>query len=1460
MTIDRLREALSAIGPPPDARELSEMLWLACHISPPERQEPSHPPDVPRTVEEPAEPTTPGPPAPAVPSPPSAPLTRVHPHRGPTDAPVGEASEVLLPTAPMLADPLGVQRALRPLKRRVPSRHRFELDEDATAARIADTRMWTPVLVPAAERWLTLSLVVDTGPTMRLWQPLARELAEVLLRQGAFQDVHLSHLDTTGRVFSAPGAPLQDPGTLLDASGRHAVLVLSDCSGPHWWDGRAAQAVRRWARTGPTAILQPLAERLWRRTAAPAVPGLAALPRPAAPNTDLRFTPYDGPEGNGLPVPVLEVAPRWFGTWARLVSASGPQPTAVATFPAHPSGTAPLRRERELPIAERVRRFLTTASPDAAELAAHVAVSVPSLPVMRLIQHRILGGSGPGQLAEVLLSGLLRPVGGVRYEFVPGAREALLDTLPRPEALHTRSVLEAVSAEIERRAGTSADRFRALLPTDGGPITLTTDTDHFALLTPKTRSHLAPSPPLPTLDLLPLLGAPVEELLGDNWSHGPPRPVPLGVDGNGETVWLDVLGSAGDAQHGTILGSAPARHEMLKTLILSLAVSHSPNRVAFALFNCSDFYESQPQVGLDRLPHTVVKDPMELVSDSGTMSRLTNELWRRAATLREAGVRTWGDYQKAIADGRELSPLPALVIILGMDGRSTKVDLGLKDRVTQLSSEASGQGIIFIFYLKETPAEIEHLDDPSGWEVHFTGSSDGAHATLRTRRRTTRFRPVRIDSEATDWLLLQMSDREPSAVMPELEPVTASNIDVLMLNGSGTSGMFEGTWAQPTSTPRHPAIGYSRDGNVVTLDSLDVSAEISHGLIAGETEARQRIVRAITLAVAAVYSPPDVTFAFAGLGEHPLGEPLDLPHVRYSEEELLGRPDALQQFIEYFSNSRVNVKSPESLPRLLIVVDISLTFPSSRREVGEMLLSLAQRGKSRGIQLILTSSMVENTTMWNRFLPYLDWRIAAGGLAPAELQRVLKRASLPFPDSRTAYLLAKGDAPRRFSVTHAPPDAVINDFVHRTNESQTTRTENASTALPLDENVEDEAEAVTALSPVDRHVFIQGSDRNEMVRTAHMYGRMLQTLGAVANGNVHEVPRYRDTVGRAPDLATQLHSLFRRSRGGVLLFDLNELAHDLDDGLDPQLPGVIRRLMEEHGDDPVVVFCGDADRLLALRESDPFFATRFRTIVDFGETPSPSEPSADTSGADPPTSAHVGQSPAVTDARIPIGFESGTRERVFADFGTDRHLLISGPHGTGKRFVTRMIIEQLAARPDPDHGAKALIYVLDGQGNLCKPSRVELWERLGIHHSSSPDDFGQLLNKAIQNAKVREFDDTRPEVYLFVADRRRFLSQDPLAQILPELRTLHEHGLHLILTRRLISFGDPPDPVVAAMREFGTPVLLTSEASGQEVDLWDVPPSLRGALPEGLALLAHPGRRRYIRLLGPADYIGSDGP
>ncbi|WP_433149060.1 SAV_2336 N-terminal domain-related protein [Actinomadura nitritigenes] len=1036
--IDRLREVLGAVSPhgAPDARELSELLWLAAHIAP-APDEPAAPASgpVPPAVPDPAPAEPDGlaePPGPA----PEEPRTALH-HRPATGTapPAGTAAEVLVPTAPMLSDPLGVQRALRPVKRRVPSRRRRELDEDATAERIADTRLWTPVLVPESERWLTLTLVVDTGPTMRLWRPLARELTEALLRQGAFQNVGVAYLTATGRVSSAPGSSPRAPGTLQDASGRHAVLLLSDCSGPHWWNGRAAPAVRRWAQAGPTAILQPLAESLWRRTAAPTTPGVAVLPRPGGPNTGLRFTPLDGAPPPGVPVPVLEVAPRWFGAWARLVSGAGPQPAAIAALPSGPSGPAP--SDRDVPVAERVRRFLRTASSDAAELAAHVAVSVPSLPVMRLIQHGVLGGSDPGRLAEVLLSGLLRPLDDVRYEFVPGAREALLDTLPRPEAQHTRRVLEAVSAEIERRAGGTAETFRALLATADGPLALTADTPHFALLTtPAPAAPPAPASPAP--HLLDVLGTPVDDLIGDDWDR-PRHPTAVGVDGTGGTVWVDVLRDGRGTPHGTIVGPRAERDRVLRTLLFSLALGHSPATATLAF---ADFSGGASFVGLGSLPH-VVTAVHSMSIDSPLFPRLLTAL--ETERSRREALRTRGDEAPAA--------FPVLVVVIDNVGPLLGARPELQDPLFRLCEEGPSQGIRFVFC---SPDETD-LPFPPRWRITVPGPEGGGTASLTHDGITpVTFRPAHIPLSDSDPIVERMRRRgprpprlpwpdepavppappapaqPPSGAGPSSPPRPSAADDVLALNGAGLGAAFTNAWRLPVSVPRPPRIGHDPEGNEFAAPSLDLAAGGS-GLVVGDVHARRHVLRVIALALAVKYPPSQMTFAFAGLGEHPLGDVLPLPHVLHSEEELLGRPRELQEFIDFLStelDTRRGHASPEELPHLVVMADLSLTFPSGKREVGETLLQLAQRGRTLGVKLILASSTVENTTIWNRFLPLLDWRIAANRLPPAELRTVLGRASLPFPDG-DAYFVATGDAARRFTPAPLPPERAIAAFAEQ---------------------------------------------------------------------------------------------------------------------------------------------------------------------------------------------------------------------------------------------------------------------------------------------------------------------------------------------------------------------------------------------------------------------------------------------
>ncbi|MES9588752.1 SAV_2336 N-terminal domain-related protein [Streptomyces sp. NPDC094045] len=509
--VARLREA----GLDPDVEQLRDALWLARWArhpdappeddgvrgsAPPVRPPPERADERPAAPEADAAEPAPGPPGDEPPPrrdpreadrvtlypvPRTGPARRARPGGGPGGVQEGGTSALTfgVPAAPALPAPLELQRALRPLQRYHPASPplRSALDETATAELSARAGgLIIPVFRGVSRGEAVLQLVMDASSSMLVWDRMFGELQQIFAQLGAFRDVQVRYLhqgpDGAAAVSRSPepgGAPLNSADRLSDPTGRRVTVLVSDCAGPLWHSGRAHRLLHQLAAQAPAAVLQPLPQRMWNRTRLPVTYG--SLSRGDGPGgaavLKVVEQPGMGPavHPGALAVPVLPPVEGALAAWARLLSGagSGQISGAVGWVRADQPAAAAQRPGGGLSSLQLVSRFRSAASPAAGQLAVYLAAAPLHLPVMQLVQRTMLPHSGPSELAEVLLSGLLarsRDADGAEYgdqwyTFLPGVQEALLGSLGRDEAL---LVLKHCSQYIEQRFGRGGPNFPAL--------------------------------------------------------------------------------------------------------------------------------------------------------------------------------------------------------------------------------------------------------------------------------------------------------------------------------------------------------------------------------------------------------------------------------------------------------------------------------------------------------------------------------------------------------------------------------------------------------------------------------------------------------------------------------------------------------------------------------------------------------------------------------------------------------------------------------------------------------------------------------------------------------------------------------------------------------------------------------------------------------------------------------------
>ncbi|GAA0815497.1 type VII secretion protein EccCa [Spirilliplanes yamanashiensis] len=250
----------------------------------------------------------------------------------------------------------------------------------------------------------------------------------------------------------------------------------------------------------------------------------------------------------------------------------------------------------------------------------------------------------------------------------------VLDLDARPPRMLDRSMLVLEVAGRQRALNTYAMEHEATVGT-ADRLTIAEAEGIARRLAPlrlAARSTSSDAPLATDMGLAELLG--IADPEGFNVQQGwAPRPnrdrlrVPIGIAADGSPIELDLKESAQDGMgpHGLLIGATGSgKSELLRTLVLALAATHSSETLNFVLI---DFKGGATFSSLDRLPHTAavitnLKDELPLVDRM--VDAIEGEMTRRQEVLRKAGnYASLRDYEKARAGGAPLAPLPSLLII-----------------------------------------------------------------------------------------------------------------------------------------------------------------------------------------------------------------------------------------------------------------------------------------------------------------------------------------------------------------------------------------------------------------------------------------------------------------------------------------------------------------------------------------------------------------------------------------------------------------------------------------------------------------------------------------------------------------------------------------------------------------------------------------------------------------------------
>jgi S-DNA-T family DNA segregation ATPase FtsK/SpoIIIE len=491
--------------------------------------------------------------------------------------------------------------------------------------------------------------------------------------------------------------------------------------------------------------------------------------------------------------------------------------------------------------------------------------------------------------------------------------------------------------------------------------------------------------------------------------------VPIGVGEGGRLVTLDLKEGAqnGMGPHGLCLGATGSgKSELLRAIVLGLAVRHSPEEVTFVLV---DFKGSTTFAGLAKLPH--VSGLVTRLSDEPMLvarlhDSLSGELTRRQQVLRAGN---WGhiqDYEKARATRTDLDPFPELVVVieefteilradpdflgvllqicrigrsLGVhlllgsqraeEGKHGQLETYLSYRIAMRTFSASESraalGVPDAYHLPNVPGNgFLRTDAPDGM-IRFKASHVSAPLTVSDDARdSASLLDVVVDQLAAADPLARRIWLPPLDASPALETLLPAALVVDRQRGLHSPG------AEPLCAPFALADQPLQQQRVV-LALRASGAEGNTLVVGGPQSGKSTVLATLITSFALTHTPTEVQFYCLDFGGGALAPLAGLPHVGgvfsrldpdrvrrtvadfariLAEREEFFRVHGVESMQVYRRRRAAGEWPDQVLGDIFLVVDGWATLRADFEALEPVVTDIAARGLGYGLHLLISAS------------------------------------------------------------------------------------------------------------------------------------------------------------------------------------------------------------------------------------------------------------------------------------------------------------------------------------------------------------------------------------------------------------------------------------------------------------------------------------------------------------------------